>query len=47
MKQASLAETEEEQFRCFAAQCPICGDHCVELVKFPVVSQKDEIYWKL
>ncbi|KAL7718374.1 Pep3/Vps18/deep orange beta-propeller domain-containing protein [Entamoeba marina] len=42
-----FAGDEEEQFACYAAECPICGEHSVNLIDFPYTSAQEDEYWKL
>ncbi|ELP93447.1 hypothetical protein EIN_059320 [Entamoeba invadens IP1] len=41
------AQDEEEQFNCYAAECPICGEHSIDLIKFPYTSAQNDQYWNL
>jgi len=42
-----FAKDEEEQFNCYAAECPICGEHSVNLIDYPYTSTFDDQYWNL
>ncbi|BFU23138.1 hypothetical protein EHI8A_172700 [Entamoeba histolytica HM-1:IMSS-B] len=42
-----FAKDEEEQFNCYATECPICGEHSVNLIEYPYTSTRDDQYWNL